>query len=98
MAEEKRNSVKKDLESADNIAITTDCWTSVKRKMCFLGITVQLINVFKSKSLSLGIKRIFGSHTAKNLYNALMSIFVEFGILDKIISITRDIAANIKFL
>ena len=95
VAEEKRNSVKKDLESADNIALTTDCWTPVKRKMSFLGITVHFFNGFNLKSLSLGIKRIIGSHTAKNLNNALMSIFVEFGILDKIISITGDNAANI---
>ena len=54
MAEEKRNSVKNELLKTDRIAITCDCWTSVKQKMGFLGATAHYFDGFTLKSVSLG--------------------------------------------
>lgn len=95
-AAKKREDIIKSLEKVKKIAITTDAWTSTKQRLGFLGITVHYYKKFILKSISLGVKKLSGSHTAENLAEALTDFLNEFRILEKIISITGDNASNMR--
>jgi histidinol phosphatase-like PHP family hydrolase len=92
-----KEAVKKILEETAEVSITTDAWTSTKQKMGFIAITVHFFQTgFKLKSISLGVKRIFGSHTAENLCESIKHFCDEFKIFYKIVSITGDNAGNMR--
>jgi hypothetical protein len=92
-----KEAVKKILEETAEVSITTDAWTSTKQKMGFIAITVHFFQPgFILKSISLGVKRIFGSHTAENLSESIKHFCDEFKIFDKIVSITGDNAGNMR--
>ena len=95
-AEKKREDIKQALSKVESIAITTDAWTSTKQRIGFLGVTVHYFKKFVLKSISLGVKQLTGSHSAENLANSLKSYFTDFGISDKIFSITGDNASNMR--
>ena len=96
MAEDQREDVKKSLKDIENVAVTTDCWTSVKQKIGYVGLTVHYFEGFVLKSVSLSLKRIVGSHTSENIKEVLLKFFESFGILNKVVSITGDNAANMQ--
>ena len=96
LADDQREKVKKSFENIENVAVTTDYWTSVKQKIGYVGLTVHFFEGFALKSVSLGVKRIIGSHTADNIKEVLLNFFESFGILNKVVSITGDNAANLR--
>ena len=95
-ADKKREDIKQALSKVDSIAITTDAWTSTKQRLGFLGVTVHYYKKFVLKSISLGVKKLTGSHTAENLANCLKSFFSDYDITGKIFSITGDNASNMR--
>ena len=95
-AEKKREDIKQALSKADSIAITTDAWTSTKQRIGFLGVTVHYFKNFVLKSISLGVKKLTGSHSAENLASCLKGYFIDYGISGKIFSITGDNASNMR--
>ncbi len=63
MAENKRNDIKKTLETVKEISVTTDCWSSTKQKIGFIGVTLHFYTNFVLNSLSLGVKKIKGDQS-----------------------------------
>lgn len=95
-AKKKKNEIIQKLDKIEHVAVTTDGWTSTKQKYSYLGLTVHFFKNFALKTISLGVKRLQGSHTAENLATTLNDFFCEFNIKDKIISITGDNASNMR--
>ena len=59
-ADSKRDQIEKTLQNVDQIAITTDGWTSTKQNISYIGVTVHYYIGFTLHSLSLGVKRLNG--------------------------------------
>ncbi len=80
----KRNDIRIILSKVSYVAISTDCWSSTRKKIGFLGVTVHYFTNFSTRSLSLGVKRIEGAHTADNLVNYLNYILEFYNIREKV--------------
>ena len=95
--EEATSNVKNELANVRKVCITTDTWTSVNMDS-FLTVTCHFINdIYQIKTYVLETVKIEGSHTGAAIANNLQSIFNNWKIEDKVISIVTDNAANIKF-
>jgi hypothetical protein len=91
VAEEKKV-IKEQLET---VAITADGWTSTKQKMGYIAVTVHFfVKGMILKSISLGVKRVCGSHNAETLAEAIKSMCEDFNIFSKVRSMTGDNATN----
>lgn len=87
--------VKTKLKDAENIAITTDGWTSINNES-YQAITVHFIDSnCKLVSLLIGCRRFNESHTAQNLESEIKKILLEWKINNKIVAMVTDNAANI---
>ena len=87
-------SMKRELEKVDYVAITTDEWTSRCTKG-YMAITVHFIDVnFQLQSGVLETRRITSSTTAENLASEL-SVMENWKIKDKVYCIVTDNANNI---
>jgi hypothetical protein len=81
--------------AGSKISLTLDCWTSPHIK-AFLGITAHYIDAnWVPQSLLLALVPLYGEHTAVNLCDTFVTACDDFGILDHILGITTDNAANI---
>ena len=81
VAEEKKV-IKEQLET---VAITADGWTSTKQKMGYIAVTVHFfVKGMILKSISLGVKRVCGSHNAETLAEAIKSMCEDFNIFSKV--------------
>ena len=75
---------------------TCDTWTSCSNNN-YLGITLHFLNDFyELKSFTLSLKNVIGDHTAENLNFHLKSVFEEFCINNKVVSINSDNANNMR--
>ncbi|CAB3246549.1 unnamed protein product [Arctia plantaginis] len=84
------------LKATDYIALTTDLWTSDSSRS-YMTLTIHFINKDKFKSLTLSTREVKDAHTSENLAHEMRDILeTEWNILDKIICVTTDNAANIK--
>ncbi|XP_049302956.1 E3 SUMO-protein ligase ZBED1-like [Bactrocera dorsalis] len=83
------------LLNISHLSITTDMWTTDSQKS-FLSVTSHFIWESKMNSAVLATKEVFGSHTAQNIATELKSIFDEWSIFNKIVTIVSDNGANIK--
>jgi hypothetical protein len=85
-----------ELSQTDNIALTTDCWTSLSM-VGYITVTAHFINdKVKMISRVLTTRIVEESHTSENLAEILKAIFAEFKIpLTKIVAVVTDNAANI---
>lgn len=84
------------LKAIDYISLTTDLWTSDSSKS-YMTLTIHFINEDKFKSLTLSTREVKDAHTSENLAREMKDILeTEWNILDKIICVTTDNAANIK--
>ena len=93
----KKEEVKEVLEPIEDVTITADAWTSTKQKMGFVAVTVHYFTKgMILKSISLGVKRIYGSHTGDLLAGAIKGICEEFNIFKKIRTMTGDNGANMR--
>jgi len=88
------NKLKEVLNDINYVAITTDCWTSVTTES-YLSITCHFINTnYELKTTVLSTKSLTKNHTAQNLADALLKVFEEWNINNKITCIVTDNATN----
>ena len=75
-------SISKELELAESIAATTDCWTS-KQNYGYIGVTVHFINTdWGLTSHTLAIENVVGSHDHVTLKNKIIQVFEEWKIME----------------
>ena len=87
--------VRKELEEAAHVALTTDLWTSRQTKG-YTTVTVHYISSeWALKSAVLENICIVGSHTAENIAQHLRERCDKWNIFDKVCTIVTDNAANI---
>lgn len=87
--------VKKKVQSATAVCLTTDGWTS-KSNISYVAVTVHYINAdtqLTSNLLSCG--EFGGRHTSENLYNFLKKVMVDFEIQNNVSAVVSDNAPNI---
>ena len=90
VADEKKV-IKEQLKTVEDVAITADGWTSTKQKMGYIAVTVHFfVKGMILKSISLGVKRVCGSHNAETLAEAIKSMCEDFNIFSKVRSMTGD--------
>lgn len=86
--------VRKELEEATDVALTTDLWTSRQTKG-YITVTAHFISPeWVLKSAVLETICIAGSHTAENIAQHLRTICDNWNIFDKIRAIVTDNATN----
>lgn len=91
-----RNDTQEMLKVTDYIALTTDLWTSDSSKS-YITLTIHFNYDGKFKTLTLSTREVKDAHTSENLAREMKDILeTEWNILDKIICVTTDNAANIK--
>jgi hypothetical protein len=97
--EEMKASIRNRLRSAGSkISLTLDCWTSPNSK-AFMGITAHYIdNNWTLQSLLLDFVPLHGVQSGEDLCEVLVAKCKEFDILDKLLGITTDNAANLAKL
>jgi hypothetical protein len=77
------------------ISVTLDCWVSPNNK-AYLGVTGHYIDKnWALQSLLLDFVPLPGPHTGANMCGALVDVCKRRGILDKLLGVTSDNAANI---
>lgn len=86
--------ISKELESVDDIALTTDIWTS-RQTQAYLTVTAHFVtNDYAIRSVVLETTKIVKCHTAENIAEELTSICNRWKILEKIFCVVTDNAAN----
>ncbi|KAL4090646.1 hypothetical protein QTP88_025440 [Uroleucon formosanum] len=83
------------LRSINNVSITTDMWTSDSNR-AYLTVTCHFIFNDRLYSPVLATREIIKIHTGANIATSISDILIEWGILDKIVTIVSDNGANIK--
>lgn len=83
------------LTSINNVSITTDMWTSDSNRV-YLTVTCHFIYNDCLYSLVLATREIIKIHTGANIATSISDILIEWGILDKIVTIVSDNGSNIK--
>ena len=89
------NSLCKELNQANHLAITIDLWSNRQMK-AFLGITAHYIIDWEMKSAMLACRRMKGSHTSDNIYESFEETMASFHISGKLNAIVTDNAANMS--
>ena len=78
------------------VSLTMDLWTA-RNRQGYLGITCShLDQSFKLREFTLDIAYVRYPHTAVNIRDTLEGILNEWGIRDKVFTITTDNASNMK--
>lgn len=95
MCQTKHDKLQGLLDSSAHLAMTADIWTD-RRQHSFLGMTVHFFRNAKPISHLLAFRAFRGSHTGRNIAEALESITSEFNIQNKIRYIVTDNASNMK--
>lgn len=83
------------LQQQPSLCFTVDMWSSAWGHD-YLGITVHFIDEsWQQRELMLGLEHpYFDNHTGANLAQLFMSVLDDFGIADKLFTITSDNASN----
>jgi hAT family C-terminal dimerisation region/Protein of unknown function (DUF 659)/Domain of unknown function (DUF4413) len=92
----RRNKIKEYISKniPGKVSITTDIWSSIKNEG-FLGITIHFIDKnWVLKHFTLDLFRFKGSHTGQSIANEIYKIIEEFGLQNRVISMTTDNASN----
>ena len=75
-------------------AITTDGWSSKKKKKAFISLTIHYLNSqFSVENISLGILKADYEHNSKKLSEHLNKLLEEYGILNKVSIMVVDHAS-----
>jgi hypothetical protein len=94
--EEVHKELQDDLKTVDFVALTTDTWTSLKNR-AYITITAHYTDSdVKLQSKKLVTLHLTERHTANNLATHLEDVAIEFGIVDKVVTVTTDGGANVK--
>lgn len=81
---------------ADNVCLTTDCWTS-RCNESYIAITAHFVNKdFILKSVLLECSEFSERHTAVNLSDEIRSIITKWKLEAKVVLVVSDNASNIK--
>ncbi|RXN08539.1 zinc finger BED domain-containing 1-like protein [Labeo rohita] len=88
-----KTSLKKKMEEADHISVTTDMWTSINTE-AYLAVTAHFIIDDSLMSCLLDVHRFPQRHTADEIAAALHEIFRDFNIENKVGCVVTDNAAN----
>ena len=92
---DKLEKVKTALDSASDIALTTDCWTS-RATRSYMGLTSHYLDSeWINHSFNLLTEELTESHTAENLEDALREGMEEWNITEKVRTVVHDNARNI---
>lgn len=93
--EVKKDGLKRKLNGfKSKISITCDLWTS-KNQLSFLGVTAHYIDAtWTMQQEVIAFKHLEGEHDGKALAIALVEVFEELGIADRILGITSDNASD----
>lgn len=83
------------LHLVEHMAATTDLWTSDSNK-AYLTVTIHFIHNSKLYSQTISTREVAEEHSAIILGSVLKSIFEEWQITEKIVTIVSDNAPNIK--
>ncbi|XP_051811807.1 zinc finger BED domain-containing protein 4-like [Acanthochromis polyacanthus] len=95
--EEKKEKVKKELESAAAVSLTADMWTSIDME-AYLAVTCHYIHseTHTMSTSVLGVEHFPQLHTAENLAQAKQKITEDWAIAEKVRCLVTDAAANMK--
>ncbi|CAH1106833.1 unnamed protein product [Psylliodes chrysocephalus] len=94
--EQKKEKFKNLISKADSVALTTEGWTAQHRQMSYIFYTAHFITPeWTLHSCLLECGQYDESHTAQHLQSEIFRIAEEWGISDKVFSVT-DNAANVK--
>ncbi|KAJ6643884.1 putative AC9 transposase, partial [Pseudolycoriella hygida] len=94
-----KTNAKKVLQSnAAKISFIIDCWTSSNQHP-FQGVIARYIsNDWELKSVVIDLTVLRGDHKGKNIANAFWNVLVDYGIVEKLLSVTTDNASNMDTL
>ncbi|KAJ6643111.1 putative AC transposase [Pseudolycoriella hygida] len=94
-----KTNAKKVLQSnAAKISFIIDCWTSSNQHP-FQGVIARYIsNDWELKSVVIDLTVLRGDHEGKNIANAFWNVLVDYGIVEKLLSVTTDNASNMDTL
>ena len=83
--------LKRELEAAESVSLTTDCWTAQSATGSYMCVTCHWIdNNFAPKSALLDVSELPGSHTSELLCERLRAIAITWGVHGKVIAVTTD--------
>lgn len=95
--QQKKEKLKNLISKADSVALTTDGWTAQHSQMSYICYTAHFITPeWNLHSCLLECGQYDESHTAQHLQLELFRIGEEWGISEKVFSVTTDNAANVK--
>lgn len=84
------------LTQATSVSLTMDLWTA-RNRQGYLGVTCSYLDQsFKLREFTLDIAYVRYPHTAIHIKDTLESILNEWGIREKVFTITTDNASNMK--
>lgn len=83
------------VKNVDHVAVTTDIWSSDSNK-AFLTLTCHFVHNDEIYNPVLANIEISEAHTGANLASALSTLFQQWSLQDKIVTIISDNGANIK--
>ena len=96
MMQKSQDELAQKLSQCEFVSLTIDGWSS-RRLLSMLGLIVNFMDTGGSlKAELLGIKVFKGKHTGENISLFITEMAIEWGILDKIVGIGSDNAANMK--
>lgn len=96
LASEKKKLAINKLSKASNISVTVDGWTSTKQHIGYIGATAHFFDRFQLDSLSLGVRKIEGPHTASNVADTIKKILCDYNIFQKVKSMVGDNGPNMS--
>ncbi|KAL0242834.1 hypothetical protein GEMRC1_005397 [Eukaryota sp. GEM-RC1] len=82
------------LKKPNAINLTLDLWSS-RQRLPFLGITCHFIEDFQFHSIVLNVDLFEHPHTGDQVNAVVTKVLQEFGIAEKVLTVTTDNAANI---
>ncbi|XP_046685293.1 E3 SUMO-protein ligase ZBED1-like [Homalodisca vitripennis] len=87
--------LKQKLATVENIALTTDIWTSDSNRS-YMSLTCHFILDAKLNSNVLSTSELPLDHTSDNIANAIRNIAEEWQVHHKIVAVVTDNASNVK--
>lgn len=84
--------------NAGKISFIIDCWTSSNQHP-FQGVIARWIsNDWELKNVVIDLTVLHGSHTGKNIAKYFYDVLLDYGIVEKLLSVTTDNASNMDTL
>ena len=95
---EVKNRIRTALQNAKKVSVTMDIWSSTKCKNSYLGVTVHLFNhkTKRRESYRIACRKFDQAHTGENIARMIHTIFVEYGIEEKVFYCLSDNGSNMK--